>query len=56
MDFHTLSRKELRALSKMNKILAIITNVAMVDALSDLPHVNLFLIFLINLLHTWPAT
>jgi len=41
MDFHTLSRKELQALSKMNKIPANITNVAMADALSALPHVNL---------------
>ncbi|XP_039689538.1 uncharacterized protein [Medicago truncatula] len=40
MDFHTLSRKELQALSKMNKIPANITNVAMADALSALPHVE----------------
>jgi len=48
MDFHTLSRKELQALSKMNKIPANITNVAMADALSALPHVNLspFLAFI----------
>ncbi len=40
-DFHTLSRKELQALSKMNKMPANITNVSMADALSALPHVNL---------------
>ncbi|MED6179921.1 hypothetical protein PIB30_005379 [Stylosanthes scabra] len=40
MDFHSLSRKELQALCKKNKIPANITNVAMADALSALPHVE----------------
>jgi hypothetical protein len=41
MDFHTLSRRELQTLCKKNKIPANITNVAMADALSALPQVNL---------------
>nr|XP_029147276.1 helicase SWR1 isoform X2 [Arachis hypogaea] len=40
MDFHSLSRKELQALCKKNKIPANITNVAMANALSALPHVE----------------
>ncbi|MED6206771.1 hypothetical protein PIB30_029858 [Stylosanthes scabra] len=40
MDFHSLSRKELQTLCKKNKIPANITNVAMADALSALPHVE----------------
>lgn len=40
MDFHTLSRKELQALCKKNKIPANITNLAMADALSSLPQVE----------------
>jgi microcystin-dependent protein len=56
-DFHTLSRKELQALSKMNKIPANITNAAMADALSALPHVNLSpfldLIFFVSIWNRW---
>ncbi|KAL5565132.1 hypothetical protein UlMin_028296 [Ulmus minor] len=40
MDFHSLTRKELQALSKRNKIPANITNVAMADALVALQHVE----------------
>ncbi|XP_031393721.1 uncharacterized protein LOC116205300 isoform X3 [Punica granatum] len=37
MDFHTLSRRELQALCKKNKIPANMTNLAMADALASLP-------------------
>ncbi|KAA0055115.1 putative beta-tubulin polyglutamylase [Cucumis melo var. makuwa] len=40
MDFHTLSRRELQALCKRNKIPANITNVAMADALAALQSVE----------------
>ncbi|KAK7258140.1 hypothetical protein RIF29_32624 [Crotalaria pallida] len=40
MDFHSLTRKQLQTLCKKNKIPANITNVAMADALSALPHVE----------------
>ncbi|KAK7404299.1 hypothetical protein VNO78_05083 [Psophocarpus tetragonolobus] len=40
MDFHSLSRKQLQALCKKNKIPANITNVAMADALAALPEVE----------------
>lgn len=40
MDFHSLSRKELQALCKNNKIPANMTNVAMADALNALQHVE----------------
>ncbi|XP_019465295.1 PREDICTED: protein CROWDED NUCLEI 3-like [Lupinus angustifolius] len=40
MDFHTLSRKQLQSLCKKNKIPANITNLAMADALTSLPHVE----------------
>ncbi|KAL2988517.1 hypothetical protein AAZX31_11G090900 [Glycine max] len=40
MDFHTLSRKQLQALCKKNKIPANITNVAMADALAALNQVE----------------
>ncbi|KAF5205115.1 lisH domain-like protein [Thalictrum thalictroides] len=40
MDFHTFSRRELQTLCKKNKIPANITNVAMADALSNLPNVE----------------
>ncbi|KAJ7982695.1 Zinc finger, CCHC-type [Quillaja saponaria] len=40
MDFHSLSRKELQALCKKNKIPANITNVAMAEALKALQHVE----------------
>jgi len=43
MDFHSLSRKELQALCKNNKIPANMTNVAMADALKALQHVIFFL-------------
>lgn len=45
MDFHTLSRKQLQALCKKNKIPANITNVAMADALAALNQVNLSLLY-----------
>lgn len=41
MDFHTLSRRELQALCKKNKIPANMTNVAMADALAALHQVVL---------------
>ncbi|XP_050386147.1 uncharacterized protein LOC126802545 [Argentina anserina] len=40
MDFHTLTRKALQALCKHNGIPANITNVAVADSLSALPHVE----------------
>ncbi|CAL0329371.1 unnamed protein product [Lupinus luteus] len=40
MDFHTLSRKQLQSLCKKNKIPANITNLAMADSLTSLPHVE----------------
>ncbi|KAI5387920.1 uncharacterized protein LOC127101366 isoform X2 [Lathyrus oleraceus] len=40
MEFHGLSRKELQALCKRNKIPANMTNVAMADALAALPQVE----------------
>ncbi|XP_027912052.1 uncharacterized protein LOC114170711 [Vigna unguiculata] len=40
MDFHSLSRKQLQALCKKNKIPANITNVAMADALAALDQVE----------------
>ncbi|KAK6926144.1 hypothetical protein RJ641_007863, partial [Dillenia turbinata] len=40
MDFHKLTRRELQALCKKNKIPANTTNVAMVDALASLPQVE----------------
>ncbi|KAL5724568.1 hypothetical protein ACHQM5_007809 [Ranunculus cassubicifolius] len=40
MDFHTLSRRELQALCKKNKIPANLTNVAMADSLSNLTKVE----------------
>lgn len=40
MDFHSLSRKELQALCKKNKIPANMTNIAMANALADLPQVS----------------
>ncbi|MCL7039955.1 hypothetical protein MKW94_026554 [Papaver nudicaule] len=40
MDFHSLSRRELQALCKKNKIPANLTNVAMADALSSLTMVD----------------
>ncbi|XP_042486983.1 uncharacterized protein LOC122067209 [Macadamia integrifolia] len=40
MDFHCLTRRELQALCKRNKIPANLTNVAMADALKALDHVE----------------
>ncbi|XP_031107849.1 bud site selection protein BUD4-like isoform X2 [Ipomoea triloba] len=40
MDFHTLTRRELQALCKVNKIPANMTNVAMANALKDLEFVE----------------
>lgn len=40
MDFHSLSRRELQALCKKNKIPANMTNAAMADALKALQHVE----------------
>ncbi|KAK4758065.1 hypothetical protein SAY87_019366 [Trapa incisa] len=40
MDFHSLSRRELQALCKKNKIPANMTNLAMADALAALPQLE----------------
>lgn len=40
MDFSTLSRRELQALSKLNGVRANMSNVAMAEALQSLPSVR----------------
>lgn len=44
MDFHGLTRRQLQALCKANKIPANMTNLAMADALSALDNVSSFIL------------